>query len=216
MKISPGSTGIETHNVLRVTRRQRHRGKPFRHPQSLQCSSATPWSSMTSAPMHCLRCMSAKHFSLHRWLAESVAVTRVFRDRFRHPSSRRNRAWNRSDRIGRRPAMLIAFLRMGIGMLGLAVTPSYARIGIVAPILHVLFRLLQGFALGGKVGPSISRSGQGRRSSARFLRRGPSEGKRQRCRRQASDSRADGKEVSRLRGQREFVGAQLLPRCGHE
>src|SRR5579863_9405325 len=60
------------------------------------------------------------------------------------------------DRIGRKPAMLISFMLMGAGMLGLAVTPSYARIGIAAPILAVLFRLIQGFALGGEVGPTTA------------------------------------------------------------
>jgi MFS family permease len=60
------------------------------------------------------------------------------------------------DRIGRNPAMLISFVLMGVGMLGLALTPSYARIGIAAPILAVLFRLIQGFALGGEVGPTTA------------------------------------------------------------
>jgi MHS family citrate/tricarballylate:H+ symporter-like MFS transporter len=60
------------------------------------------------------------------------------------------------DRIGRKPAMLISFVMMGVGMLGLALTPSYARIGIAAPILAVLFRLVQGFALGGEVGPTTA------------------------------------------------------------
>ncbi|HEX9139905.1 MAG TPA: MFS transporter [Steroidobacteraceae bacterium] len=60
------------------------------------------------------------------------------------------------DRVGRKPAMLLSFLLMGIGMLGLGLTPSYARIGIAAPILAVLFRLVQGFALGGEVGPSTA------------------------------------------------------------
>jgi MFS transporter, MHS family, citrate/tricarballylate:H+ symporter len=60
------------------------------------------------------------------------------------------------DRIGRKPAMLISFLLMGIGMLGLGLTPSYAQIGIAAPILAVVFRLIQGFALGGEVGPATA------------------------------------------------------------
>ncbi len=60
------------------------------------------------------------------------------------------------DRMGRKPAMLISFMLMGAGMLGLALTPSYARIGIAAPILAVLFRLIQGFALGGEVGPTTA------------------------------------------------------------
>ena len=60
------------------------------------------------------------------------------------------------DRIGRKPAMLISFALMAVGLLGLAVTPTYAQIGIGAPILAVIFRLIQGFALGGEVGPSTA------------------------------------------------------------
>jgi MFS family permease len=63
---------------------------------------------------------------------------------------------NMGDRIGRRPAMVLSFTLMGLGVIGLALTPSYAQIGIAAPILVVLFRLLQGFALGGEVGPSTA------------------------------------------------------------
>ena len=42
------------------------------------------------------------------------------------------------------------------GLLGVALTPTYAQIGIAAPILVVLFRLVQGFALGGEVGPTTA------------------------------------------------------------
>jgi MFS family permease len=41
-------------------------------------------------------------------------------------------------------------------MLGIALTPGYAQIGIFAPILLVSFRLVQGFALGGEVGPNTA------------------------------------------------------------
>ncbi|HEY4881104.1 MAG TPA: MFS transporter [Steroidobacteraceae bacterium] len=60
------------------------------------------------------------------------------------------------DRAGRRPAMMLSFTLMGVAILGLALTPSYAAIGIAAPILLLVFRLLQGFALGGEVGPSTA------------------------------------------------------------
>jgi MFS transporter, MHS family, citrate/tricarballylate:H+ symporter len=60
------------------------------------------------------------------------------------------------DRAGRRPAMVLSFALMGIGIVGLALTPSYAAIGLAGPVLLVLFRLLQGFALGGEVGPSTA------------------------------------------------------------
>ncbi len=60
------------------------------------------------------------------------------------------------DRVGRKPAMLLSFTLIGIATLGLPLTPSYATIGIAAPILVIAFRLLQGFALGGEVGPSTA------------------------------------------------------------
>jgi len=60
------------------------------------------------------------------------------------------------DRFGRKPAMLVSFSLMGLGMTGLALTPSYASIGAAAPALAVAWRLIQGFALGGEVGPSTA------------------------------------------------------------
>jgi MHS family citrate/tricarballylate:H+ symporter-like MFS transporter len=60
------------------------------------------------------------------------------------------------DRVGRKPAMVLSFLLMGAGMLGVALTPGYAQIGLLAPILLVGFRLIQGFALGGEVGPNTA------------------------------------------------------------
>jgi MFS family permease len=63
---------------------------------------------------------------------------------------------NLGDRWGRKPAMLLCFGLMGLAILGLALTPSYSRIGIAAPFLVVGFRLLQGFALGGEVGPATA------------------------------------------------------------
>jgi MHS family citrate/tricarballylate:H+ symporter-like MFS transporter len=60
------------------------------------------------------------------------------------------------DRIGRKPAMLFCFGLMGFSILGMALTPSFASIGWAAPVLVVIFRLLQGFALGGEVGPATA------------------------------------------------------------
>lgn len=58
------------------------------------------------------------------------------------------------DRRGRKPAMMLSFSLIGVAVAGLALTPSYASIGIAAPILAIVFRMLQGFAVGGEVGPS--------------------------------------------------------------
>lgn len=59
-----------------------------------------------------------------------------------------------ADRAGRKPAMLLTIVLITIGTLGLALTPSYESIGIAAPIIVVLARLIQGLALGGEIGPS--------------------------------------------------------------
>lgn len=61
-----------------------------------------------------------------------------------------------ADRAGRKPAMLLTIALMAVGMLMVAVTPSYATIGYAAPALVVAGRLVQGFALGGEVGPSTA------------------------------------------------------------
>jgi MFS transporter, MHS family, citrate/tricarballylate:H+ symporter len=60
------------------------------------------------------------------------------------------------DRVGRKPAMLLSLSLIGVAVTGLALTPSYASIGTLAPVLVIVFRLLQGFALGGEVGPSTA------------------------------------------------------------
>jgi MFS family permease len=60
------------------------------------------------------------------------------------------------DRAGRRPALMLTIGLMAVGTLAVAVTPSYAAIGIAAPLILVAARLLQGLALGGEVGPSTA------------------------------------------------------------
>ena len=61
-----------------------------------------------------------------------------------------------ADRHGRRAALSISVLLMCFGSLMIAVTPSYARIGVVAPVLLVLARLLQGLSVGGEYGASAT------------------------------------------------------------
>lgn len=61
-----------------------------------------------------------------------------------------------ADRHGRRPAMLFSMGLMGVGILLLALTPGYASIGMAAPIIAVIARLMQGFALGGEVGSATA------------------------------------------------------------
>ncbi|MFT4268730.1 MAG: MFS transporter [Xenophilus sp.] len=61
-----------------------------------------------------------------------------------------------ADRAGRKPAMLLTIGLITVGTLGLALTPSYESIGVAAPVIVVLARLVQGLALGGEVGPSTA------------------------------------------------------------
>jgi MFS transporter, MHS family, citrate/tricarballylate:H+ symporter len=61
-----------------------------------------------------------------------------------------------SDRVGRRPAMMLSFGMMGSAIIVVALTPSYAAIGIAAPILVIVARMVQGFSLGGEVGPTTA------------------------------------------------------------
>jgi MHS family citrate/tricarballylate:H+ symporter-like MFS transporter len=61
-----------------------------------------------------------------------------------------------ADKVGRKPAMLLAFMLMGVTMLGMALIPPAAQIGALAGVLAVACRMVQGFALGGQVGPSTT------------------------------------------------------------
>jgi MHS family citrate/tricarballylate:H+ symporter-like MFS transporter len=61
-----------------------------------------------------------------------------------------------ADRAGRKPAMLLSFALMGLALICLVFVPSYAQIGVAAPVLVVACRLAQGFALGGEVGPTTA------------------------------------------------------------
>jgi MFS family permease len=52
------------------------------------------------------------------------------------------------DRIGRKPVLLITLMLVGVGTVIIGLLPTYAQIGIWAPILLVLMRLIQGFGAG--------------------------------------------------------------------
>src|SRR5271154_4195225 len=60
------------------------------------------------------------------------------------------------DRLGRKPAMILSFSLMGVAITGLALTPPHSMIGVAAPVLVIFCRMLQGFALGGDVGPTTA------------------------------------------------------------
>jgi metabolite-proton symporter len=59
------------------------------------------------------------------------------------------------DRHGRRATLVASLLLMGVATFLIALLPTYGAIGIVAPILLVFLRLVQGFALGGEWGGAV-------------------------------------------------------------
>jgi len=61
-----------------------------------------------------------------------------------------------ADRHGRRAALTLSVTLMAFGSLIIALTPSYATIGVAAPVLLVLARLLQGLSVGGEYATSAT------------------------------------------------------------
>jgi metabolite-proton symporter len=59
------------------------------------------------------------------------------------------------DKIGRKTTLVVALLTMGISTVSIGFLPSYASVGIVAPILLMLCRFGQGVGLGGEWGGAV-------------------------------------------------------------
>ncbi|PKZ65769.1 MFS transporter [Gordonia terrae] len=60
------------------------------------------------------------------------------------------------DRFGRKRALLVSVILMGVGTTLMALLPTYAAVGVLAPILLVIARLLQGFSAGGELGGALT------------------------------------------------------------
>jgi MFS transporter, MHS family, proline/betaine transporter len=74
-----------------------------------------------------------------------------------------------SDRHGRKAGLTLSIGLMMIGTTLMAITPSYAAIGIAAPVFIILARFLQGLSVGGEFGSSVaflSEHGSARRGFA--------------------------------------------------
>jgi MHS family alpha-ketoglutarate permease-like MFS transporter len=61
-----------------------------------------------------------------------------------------------ADHYGRRNALMLSVLLMCFGSLVIAVTPTYASIGIAAPVVLGIVRMIQGLSLGGEYGTSAT------------------------------------------------------------
>src|SRR5690349_24521490 len=61
-----------------------------------------------------------------------------------------------ADHYGRRKALMLSVLMMCFGSLMIAVTPTYAAIGVAAPVVLGFARVVQGLSLGGEYGASAT------------------------------------------------------------
>jgi len=61
-----------------------------------------------------------------------------------------------TDRAGRKAGLTLSIMLMVVGTTMTAVTPGYATIGLAAPILILIARLLQGFSVGGEFGSAVT------------------------------------------------------------
>src|SRR5690606_5201468 len=59
------------------------------------------------------------------------------------------------DRIGRKATLVAALLTMGVSTVIIGLLPTYAQIGVAAPLLLALCRLGQGLGLGGEWGGAV-------------------------------------------------------------
>lgn len=59
------------------------------------------------------------------------------------------------DRYGRKRALVGSLLLMGLATVAMGLIPSYATIGAAAPVVLIVLRLCQGFAVGGEVGGAV-------------------------------------------------------------
>jgi len=59
------------------------------------------------------------------------------------------------DRIGRKAMLSLTLAIMGVATFGIGLLPTYASIGVAAPILLLVLRLAQGFGLGGEWGGAV-------------------------------------------------------------
>ncbi|MBN6036903.1 MFS transporter [Amycolatopsis sp. 195334CR] len=59
------------------------------------------------------------------------------------------------DRFGRQPMLVITFAMLGSATAAIGLLPTYADAGLLAPVLLVVLRMVQGFALGGEFGAAV-------------------------------------------------------------
>jgi len=102
------------------------------------------------------RCTSPSRFPKGDQTAQIAQHRRHLRGRLSGAPGRRLADGVYADKHGRKSALFLSVLLMCFGSLIIALTPSYASIGVLAPTLLVVARLLQGLSVGGEYGTSAT------------------------------------------------------------
>ncbi|MDF0752924.1 MFS transporter, partial [Marinobacter sp. 71-i] len=59
------------------------------------------------------------------------------------------------DKVGRKKMLVFSLFLMGVATFAIGLLPTYASLGVAAPLLLLTCRLLQGFAVGGEWGGAV-------------------------------------------------------------
>ncbi|HDR9360396.1 TPA: MFS transporter, partial [Burkholderia vietnamiensis] len=64
------------------------------------------------------------------------------------------------DRIGRKKALMTTLMMMGVATVCVGLLPDYSKVGVLAPVLLVALRVVQGIAVGGEWGGAVLMAGE--------------------------------------------------------
>ena len=122
--------------------------------------SSVPWatwsSGTTSTPTPPSRCTSPRLLPSHDPVVQQLNAATLFAAGF---IVRPLGGWlfgHIADRHGRRLSLMVSVGMMCVGSLIIALTPTYASIGLAAPALLALARVIEGLSLGGEYGASAT------------------------------------------------------------
>ncbi|WP_213781288.1 MFS transporter [Caballeronia sp. dw_276] len=64
------------------------------------------------------------------------------------------------DKLGRKKMLILTMFLMGVATTGIGLLPSYASVGVMAPVMLIILRIVQGIAVGGEWGGAVLMSSE--------------------------------------------------------